>query len=139
MSDQEKSQDLFSSFMKKQINSKKKEAEIKTVAKKKAEKTKDKKDSDADSANKENEDATEEEMTEEEELEEAKKESRNKAAQVDQTEMFKKLIMENFVKYAVLIAVLVIVAFAVIKFGSAFLAMVNGIVFKALMGALNAK
>jgi hypothetical protein len=138
MSDQEKSQDLFSSFMKKQIDSKKKEAEIKTVAKKKAEKTKDKKDSDADSANKENEDVTEE-MTEEEELEEAKKESRNKAAQVDQTEMFKKLIMENFVKYAVLTTVLVIVAFAVIKFGSAFLAMINGIVFKALMGALNAK
>lgn len=137
MSDQEKSQDLFYSFMKKQINSKKNKPEIKNVVKKKAEKTKEKNDAEPESSEKE--DCAEEEMTEDEKLEEAKKESRNKAAQVDQTEMFKKLIMENFVKYAVLTAVLVIFAFAVIKFGSAFLTMINGIVFKALMSALKTK
>ncbi len=78
-------------------------------------------------------------MTEEEQLEDAKKASRNKAAQTDQTEMFKKLFLENFVKYAILVAVLVLVAIAIINFGAAFLAMINGLIFKLLMGALGAK
>lgn len=78
-------------------------------------------------------------MTEEEELEDAKKASRNKAAQVDQTEMFKKLIMENIVKYTVMITVLVIISLGVIKFGVAFLEMMNGLFYKALMYALHSK
>ena len=75
-------------------------------------------------------------MSEEEELEDAKKASRNKAAQIDQTEMIKKMIIENVVKYTVLIAVITIFAFGIIKFGAAFLAAINGLVFKALMSAL---
>ena len=138
MSDQEKNQDPFSLFMKKQVKSKMKDAELKSATKKKPGKTKEKVDAETGESEKQDE-YLEEEMTEEEELEEAKKESRNKAAQTDQTEMFKKLIIENIVKYTVLIAVLIIFAFAVIKFGSAFLAMVNGLIFKALMGALSAK
>lgn len=137
MSDQEKSQDLFSSFMKKKIASQKKGAEVKAVVKNKTEKKKD--NSDPQSEGADDDQNNDEEMTEEEELEEAKKESRNKAAETDQTEMFKKLIMENVVKYAVVIAVLLIFAFAVIKFGAAFLAMVNGLIYKVLMGGLGAK
>lgn len=136
MQEKTKAQDIFSSFMKKQIETKKKQAEVKAVGKNKKEKNP----KDAKQEGENQEDATDqEEMTEEEELEDAKKASKNKAAQVDQTEMLKKLFLENFVKYAILVAVLVIVAIAVIKFGSAFLAMVNGLVFKALMGALGAK
>lgn len=78
-------------------------------------------------------------MTEEEELEDAKKESRNKAAEMDQTDMIKKMIMENIVKYTVVIAVITILAFAVIKLGAAFLAAVNGLVYKILMSALGQK
>lgn len=128
-----KSNDLFSAFMKKQIDekSKKKGSEIKASTKKKSEKSK------SDSSDQENKDETlEEEMTEEEELEDAKKASRNKAAQTDQTEMIKKMILENIVKYTALIAVITIFAFAVIKFGAAFLAAINGIVFKALMSSI---
>lgn len=44
-----------------------------------------------------------EEMTEEEKLEQAKKESRSKSANVDKTEMFKRLILESFAKYALII------------------------------------
>lgn len=60
MSDQEKAQDLFSLFMKKQIESKKKESEVKIVAKKKPEKSKDKSDPDSEALDKENQEGDEE-------------------------------------------------------------------------------
>ncbi len=136
MSDKEKAQDLLSVFMKKQAQAKKKEAEIKSPAKKKPEKSESK---EQDQENKNDTPEEEEEMTEEEELEDAKKASRNKAGETDQTEMIKKLIIESIVKYSVLITLLVIFSFAVIKFGAAFVAAMNGLLYKALMSALGAK
>ena len=79
----------------------------------------------------------EEEMTEEEELEEAKKESMNKAAEFNQIEMIKKLALETFVKYAILIAVCVIFAVSLIQFGPTIAEFFNGVVLKALMAALH--
>ena len=79
----------------------------------------------------------EEEMTEEEELEEAKKESMNKAAEFNQTEMMKKLALETFVKYTILVAVCVIFAIGLIQFGPAVAEFFNGVVFKALMATLH--
>ena len=75
-------------------------------------------------------------MTEEEQLEEAKKASRNKAAERDQTEMLKKLFMENALKYIVVISVIAIFAIGIIKFGPAILAFFNGFLYKILMSAL---
>ena len=80
-----------------------------------------------------------EEMTEEEILEDAKKGSKNKAAQYDQTDMIKKLIMENIIKYVVLISVLVVLSIAVIKTGPALMDMLNGFLSKMLFGAIGAK
>ena len=79
----------------------------------------------------------EEEIIEEEELEEAKKESIKKAAEINQTEMIKKLVLETFVKYAILVAVCVIFAIGLIQFGPAVAKFFNGIIFKAFMAALD--
>jgi hypothetical protein len=79
----------------------------------------------------------EEETTEEEELKEAKKESMNKAAEINQTEMMKKLALETFVKYTILVAVCVIFAIGLMQFGPAVAKFFNGIIFKALMAALD--
>jgi Ca2+-dependent lipid-binding protein len=79
----------------------------------------------------------EEEITEEEELEEAKKESMNKAAEINQTEMMKKLALETVVKYTILVAVCVIFAIGLIQFSPAIAEFFNGVVFKALMAALH--
>lgn len=124
----------LSSFMKKQISEK---SSKKAIAKKtpsgpsKGQAAKDGKEGDAEK----NQDGTEE-MTEEEQLEEAKKASRNKAAETDQTEMFKKLILENIVKYSVIIGVMVIFALGIIQLGPSFFAMLSGFVSKFLMAAL---
>jgi len=92
-----------------------------------------------DAANAENKDEkSQEELTEEEEaekLEEAKKASKSKAAQFDQTDMIKKLLLENVVKYVTIICVLVIASIGVIKFGAAFLAFLNGLLYKVIMSA----
>ena len=75
-------------------------------------------------------------MTDEEKLEEAKKESRNKAAKFDQTGMFKKLILQNLVKYTIVIASMVIMAIGIIEFGPALFGMLNGLISKIIFGAL---
>ena len=79
----------------------------------------------------------EEEMAKEEELEEAKKESMSKSAEISQTEMMKKLALETFAKYALLVAVCVIFAIGLIQFGPAIAEFFNGIVSKALMATLH--
>ena len=79
---------------------------------------------------------SEEEKAEKEELEEAKKLSRNKAADRDQTEMIKKLIIESIVKYSVLISLLVVTSIAIIKFGPALATSLNGALSKVLMSAI---
>ncbi len=77
----------------------------------------------------------EDEMTDEEKLEEAKKASRNKAAGQDQTEMLKKLFMENCAKYLLMISMLVVLSIGVIKFGPAMVATLNGLVTKMILGS----
>lgn len=69
---------------------------------------------------------TEEEIADEEKLEEAKKESKGKAANYDQSDMIKKLIMESIVKYVVIIAIFVICALGLLKFLPTVMSMLNG-------------
>jgi hypothetical protein len=82
-------------------------------------------------------DKKDEEEIAKEELEEAKKESMNKAAEFNQVEMMKKLALETFVKYALLIAVCAICAIGLIQFGPAIAEFFNGFVYKALMATLH--
>ena len=77
----------------------------------------------------------EDEMTDEEKLEEAKKASRNKAAGQDQTEMLKKLFMENCAKYLLMISMLVVLSIGVIKFGPVMVGALNGLVTKMILGS----
>ncbi len=128
----EKTKESLSVFMKKQISEK---SSKKTLAKKLnaavaknlesgQEKDKDKID-------------PEDEMTDEEKLEEAKKASRNKASQQDQTEMLKKLFLENVAKYALLATGLALLSIAVIKYGPELVGLLNGLVFKSIIGAIS--
>lgn len=77
-----------------------------------------------------------EEMTDEEKLEEVKKESRSKAAGRDQTEMLKKLLFENVMRYTLVVLVLVLLAVTVITIGPKIVAFFNGLIFKAIMGSI---
>lgn len=131
MSDKKKAQDQFSTFMKKQIESKKKDAEIKSTTKKKPVKSKGKLDKKA--KNKKDQDGLEEELLD------AKRESRSKASRINQAEMFKRMFVENTITFVTIIVIMLIMIVAVIKFGSAFLEMMHGFVLKALKGALNVK
>lgn len=129
----EKLQESLANFMKKQASSKPaktKEAKKSAAAAKNAEAK-----SGEEAKEGENKQADEQEMTEEEQLEEAKKESRSKAANMDQTEMIKKMIMENVVKYVLLISLLVMFTIGLIKGGPAFFEMLHGLFFKVLLGS----
>lgn len=132
----EEKKDSLSQFMKKQISEK---SSKKAVVSKTNNATKNAKSDDQQKENEKENDENQEEMTEEEKLEEAKKASRNKAGERDQTEMIKKLILENIIKYTVLISFLVILAIGIIKFGPAILAFLNGFLYKIIMGALGVK
>ena len=89
----------------------------------------------SDSAKDENENPNQEEMTEEEQLEEAKKASKGKAGEYDQSEMIKKMIIENVTKYTLIIAIFVTLAIGVIKVGPSFFAMISGLFSKLFMSA----
>ena len=125
----------LSLFMKKQISEKSSKNKMEQKAAASAAKAKDieKKKKDAE---KDGSESGEEEMSDEEKLEEAKKASRNKAAERDQTKMFKKMILEAIVKYGVIIAVLVMMSIGLIKFGPAIFEMMNGLISKILFGAI---
>ena len=126
----EKTKESLSVFMKKQISEK---SSKKTLAKKlnaaAAKNLQAGQEKEKDGA------SLEDEMTDEEKLEEAKKASRNKAAGQDQTEMLKKLFMENCAKYLLMISMLVVLSIGVIKFGPAMVGALNGLVTKMILGS----
>ena len=70
-----------------------------------------------------------------EELEEAKRISNSKASQYESYEMIKKMIIENLIHYSAIVFILVIMSIAIIEFGSAFLAFLNGLLYRLLMSA----
>ncbi len=111
---EKENKDILSSFMKKQINQKSAKKPIKNTAKKTTNPEKTEKED-----NEDKNESQQEELSEEEKLEEAKKESNAKAANYDNSEMLKKLIIETVVRYGVIIGTLVIFAIAVILSGPA--------------------
>jgi len=125
----EKLQESLENFMKKQASAK----TFKTKDNKKSIAAA--KNSDQQSKSEENSEANEEEINEEEQLEEAKKESRGKATNRDQTAMIKRMIMENIVKYVLLISLLIMFTIGIIKGAPAFFEMLHGLFFKVLLGA----
>lgn len=127
----EKTKESLSVFMKKQISEKssKKTAPKKSVISsvKNLDQGEDKENNCLDN---------QDEMTDEEKLAEAKKASRNKAAGFDQTEMFKKLFLENLAKYTLLFAILVIVTIGVITLGPAMVKFFNKLIYNLFLGSL---
>ena len=85
-------------------------------------------------AKKEREDKEEE--AKKEALEEAKKESNSKAANYNQSEMVKKLLMEALVRYGTLIGFLAIMAIAVIYSGPAIMEFFHGLFSRVIFSAI---
>jgi hypothetical protein len=79
---------------------------------------------------------TEEEVKQEEELNEAKKTSKAKAANFDQSEMVKKLILEAIVKYGAMALFIVFLIVAVLNLGPFIGDLLHGLIFKTIMGAV---
>lgn len=144
----DKKSDPLSSFMKKQMVEKAQnnaankvsassgQSQQNKIIKKDAKKDL-KKDKEKDDKDDEKKDDQEEEMTEEEKaLEEAKKASRNKAAERDQTEMYKKLLKETLLKYTIVLSVLGVLSIAIIKAGPAIISFFRGGLTRALMAAI---
>jgi uncharacterized membrane protein YdfJ with MMPL/SSD domain len=80
---------------------------------------------------------TEEELTKEKELDEAKKTSKAKAANYNQSDMIKKIIMETLAKYAALIIFLIFIVLAAIYGGPIIGGFLNGLIFKTIMGSMH--
>lgn len=129
---EKKTESLLINFMKKQVGnktSKQFDAKKSTASLQNgAEKNNKKKNSAKEGANQDDE------MSEEEKLAEAKKESINKAGERDQTEMIKKLIIENVAKYVLLIALLVTAALGIIKLGPIVAGFFHGLFFRIIIG-----
>lgn len=123
----------LSSFMKKQISEK---SSKKNLAKKSTP-SKPNVDSNQKDAKDKNESSKEEEMSEEEKSEEAKRTSRSKAAQINQSAMIKKLILQNLAKYTLIFAIFSVVTIGIIQFAPAMFKLLNGLVSKVLIGAIN--
>jgi len=120
-----KSTHALATLMKKQItekNTKKNliEQSLFTDNTKEAEEEKDKE------KDKDKEKLSEEEEKEKKELEDAKQASRSKASQMDQTEMLKKLIVQNVVKLVLIIGSMLILAYGVIEVGPKLFSSLNG-------------
>lgn len=126
----DKTTESLSSFMKKQMSEK---SSKKNIAKKSSQAANKKSSTDNDD---DQEQVIDNEMTEEELLEDAKKASRNKAAQQNQIDMFKKLIKETVGKYVILIAVLAVCSIGIIEIAPALFNLLNGLIFKATIGSL---
>ncbi len=77
---------------------------------------------------------SEEELEAEKELEEAKKTSSNKAAQINQTRMMKKIFMEKFMKYLIFISLISILIIAFIKLIPLAGKFLNGLVSRIIFG-----
>ncbi len=121
-----KLQETFKDFMKKQTSLKSKEAgaqnNIAAIDKnstKNLEEEKEKATTDADKKDK---------------IEEAKKESKNKAANRNQIEMIKRMIIENIIKYVLLISLLILFVIAIIKGTPDLIKILHDIFIKLLIG-----
>ncbi len=109
----------LSSLMKKQIAIKPVKKAVGSELQNSQEKTKTKEDAEADEA-----------------LREAKKESNSKAANYNQSEMLKKLLIENIVRYGTLVGVLVILAIAIINSGPAIVKFFHGLISNIIFSAI---
>ena len=83
--------------------------------------------------------AEKEETTDEEKLEEAKKESKGKAGSYDQSGMIKKLILENIVKYTLIISLLIIATIAIIHSVPIMVEFMHGLFFKVIISGISPK
>ena len=124
----DKVQNSLSSFMKKQINEKSSKS---SAGKSSLFSGESKVDENKDEDKKEK---TEEELEQEKALEEAKKASRNKMAGQDQSAMYKKMILENTLKYGLVMICFGLLAFGLMKLGPIVAEFFGGLIHNLVMG-----
>jgi hypothetical protein len=126
-----KSNSALQSFMKKQITEKstKKNLIEQSIISDKNDKSDDENEKDE-----EKEKLDEEEEKEKKELEDAKQASRLKASQMDQTEMLKKLIVQNAVKLILIIGSMLALAYGIIEVGPKLFSSLNGVLIYSILG-----
>ena len=78
---------------------------------------------------------SEEEEKEKKEVEQAKLASKMKASQMDQTEMLKKLFIQNAMKFILIIGTMLGLAYAIIEVGPKMIGSLNGAFLKAFLGS----
>jgi len=76
-----------------------------------------------------------EEEKEKKEVEQAKLASKMKAAQMDQTEMLKKLVIQNAMKFILIIGTMLGLAYAVIEVGPKMINSLNGAFLQAFLNS----
>jgi len=76
---------------------------------------------------------SEEEEKEKKEVEQAKLASKMKAAQIDQTEMLKKLVIQNAMKFILIVGTMLGLAYAIIEVGPKMIGSLNGAFLKAFL------
>lgn len=127
-----KSNSALQSFMKKQITEKstKKNLIEQSIFSDKNDKSGDENENEKDE---EKEKLNEEEEKEKKELEDAKQASRSKASQMDQTEMLKKLIVQNAVKFILIIGSMLALAYGIIEVGPKLFSSLNGALINTIL------
>ncbi len=125
-----KSNSALQSFMKKQITEK---STKKNLIEQSIFSDKEDKSGDENEKDEEKEKLNEEEEKEKKELEDAKQASRSKASQMDQTEMLKKLIVQNAVKFILIIGSMLALAYGIIEVGPKLFSSLNGALINTIL------
>jgi|APGre2960657423_1045063.scaffolds.fasta_scaffold02121_6 uncharacterized membrane protein YdbT with pleckstrin-like domain len=125
-----KSNSALQSFMKKQITEK---STKKNLIEQSIFSDKEDKSGDENKKDEEKEKLNEEEEKEKKELEDAKQASRSKASQMDQTEMLKKLIVQNAVKFILIIGSMLALAYGIIEVGPKLFSSLNGALINTIL------
>lgn len=128
-----KNSNILASFMKKQITEK--STKISVIDQSIFGNNKDDKDDKEETKEEAKEEKLSEEEKEKKEVEQAKLASKMKAAQMDQTEMLKKLFIQNAMKFILIIGTMLGLAYAVIEVGPKMIGSLNGAFIKAFLGS----
>jgi len=129
-----KNSNVLASFMKKQITEKSTKTSVidQSIF---GNNSKDNDDKDQAKEEVKEEKLSKEEEKEKKEVEQAKLASKMKAAQMDQTEMLKKLVIQNAMKFILIIGTMLGLAYAVIEVGPKMINSLNGAFLQAFLNS----
>jgi hypothetical protein len=126
-----KTNEALASFMKKQIIEKSTKKNL--IEQSIFSQTENQEDKDDEDKEQDSEKLSEEEEKEQKELADAKLASKMKVAQMDQTEMLKKLIIQTAVKLILIVGTMLFFAYGIIELGPKIFSSLNGVLLNAFI------